>query len=117
MYLFVTSILLNSYLSVVSVCYPAASENLEIVTLAETVTETNLTTGEKSVSITIYYDDLDYSLIKHEFVHYKQITRNFWVSMSCKAPLGKMITEIEANLAEDLPDNIYVRIYGQYPKN
>jgi hypothetical protein len=37
--------------------------------------------------------------------------------MSCKAPLGKMITEIEANLAEDLPDNIYVRIYGQYPKN
>ncbi|MFA5724489.1 MAG: hypothetical protein WC979_09620 [Candidatus Pacearchaeota archaeon] len=116
-YLFVTSILLNSYLSVANVCYPKASENMEIIRLAETIVETNYTTGDKIVTINIISEDLDYTLMKHEYVHYKQAMRSFWVSMSCKAPLGKLITEIEANLAENLPDNIYIRIYGQYPKN
>jgi hypothetical protein len=117
MIVFINNILLNSYLSVSSVCNPVVAKNMEIITLAETVSETNNVTGEKTVNITIYQEDLDYSLIKHEFVHYKQFIRKYWVSNSCKAQLGKMIHEIEANLAEDLPDELYVRIYGQYPKN
>jgi hypothetical protein len=71
------------------------------------VAETNVSTSE----VTYFEPIVDIKTIKHEFVHIKQKERG--ASMSCFFPID-YLNELEAYVGEDLSDEKFIKIYGNY---
>lgn len=116
----------NSY---ISACVPGANEKLEnkgIVTAATTsigfkyqnITneETNKTIIKKVIdkdSIKVKVEDGFYNIkvLKHEYCHVKQYKKEF--VPTCNQRILKTTSELECYIAEDFPDFIYNKIYGE----
>ena len=91
--------------SVEMVCNPIHSNTTREFGASTIFKENNITV--------IFYEKPTDTLIKHEWVHIQQSRRPIWFSFSCKYPIQKHITEIEAYVAQDLPNNIFDFIYKE----
>ncbi|MEK6879859.1 MAG: hypothetical protein AABY22_09645 [Nanoarchaeota archaeon] len=108
----VKDIFLSSYNSLVYNC--------QLQNRTEFLEENNLSLGGLTTvkfspsgnvtNITIQLFTTDKKILKHEWVHVRQVLQRR--SNSCQNLIGVYINEVEANFAEYLPDNIYNRIYG-----
>lgn len=110
----------HSYMSVCS-CDYQQSENTIITgsVQKDTVEKENKTTGDlenqSTITLTVR-DDLNDELyketLKHEHIHIVQHERGWLVGDYCN--YEKYFSEVEAYLGEELPDFIYIKIYGDY---
>ena len=64
-----------------------------------------------STSQVVYIDEPDIETIKHEFIHIKQKERG--ASNSCFFPID-YLHELEAYIGQDLSDEKFIKIYGNY---
>lgn len=109
--LFFKSILYPSYLSVAHVCGQISDEELEDAGFLVGGRTTPLPNG--TIKVEVFIEDLDNEVKKHEYIHVKQLQKGF-LSSSCKDYVQKFLGEIEAKIFDDLPDNLFRIIYGDF---
>lgn len=98
-----------SYLSVVSVCYPDAPVLENVTTMGTTIVWYN-ETGIENVSVILYSDDPKYA--RHEHVHVVQATQHRL--FGCNNIPFMYLNEVEAYTGQNLPDNIFIWVYGEF---
>jgi hypothetical protein len=103
-------ILLPSYASVTSVCFP---ENIpkNFVEMGSTSYAFNTTTNKTTIIVKINNNDT--KLLKHEYCHVSQFTRKLTWRNGCNNInlLGKYLGEVECYIAEELPNSVYEQLY------
>jgi len=105
-YLLYTSILLPSYISYTSVCKKEIFEE-KFPTYS---VEGNVSVVKGEIIVQIIYPSE--RVIKHEWVHVRQLQSGF-PSLSCSKPVQKYMSEIEAYSSEKLSNPIYNLVYGE----
>jgi len=98
-----------SYLSVVSACYPDAEVLKNVTVIGKTIVCYN-ESGIENITIILYSDDQIYA--KHEHVHVAQATSHRL--FGCNNIIFAYLNEVEAYLMQNLPDNIFEWIYGEF---
>ena len=101
------NIVYPSYLSVVSVCEPQGSEIVESLGYIP-AGQFNLT----DQTITIFVEDLDGKVMRHEKIHEWQNLNNRYYG--CENRIFMLLNEIQANLGEDLSDDKFIEKYGNF---
>ena len=113
------NILFPSYLSVINVCNEEKYKKYEdryfvsgMTSLKpiSNITPSNLT-GEKIYIIEINIMNNNTKTMKHELIHVRQITNGVF-SLSCKNPIQKYFTELEAYTFSYFPNPIFKILYG-----
>lgn len=105
-----TSVFLPAKYSTDAICNPEELPE-SVVTVGQTTSTVNETTGEQEIEITLA-DEEDVRTLKHELVHKSQFDRLITYDFSCDFPLGRYLAESEANLGEKLPNFLFEIIYG-----
>lgn len=104
-----------AYMSYASQCIPHGEQiALDNGYFSVGQTSYNSVTGNISVEIDADYakTDTDNTVLRHEYCHVSQFRNKR--AFSCFFSIGNYINEVECYIAEYLPDDIYVRIYGNY---
>jgi len=101
-----TSIFIPANVSYNLAC--ASQEEIDIL-LESYVIEGSVETKEDEIIVTIFVEDED--VIKHEWIHVKQLESDR--IYSCSHKILRTMNEIEAYFMEDVPNPIYNLIYGE----
>lgn len=100
-------IILSSWASVKSVCKPQEALQDNIQQVASTKQFNNGTI------VVEYYIQQTPKLTKHEQCHVSQLQRQYSFSASCDNKIQKFFSEVECNLAENFPTQLYEKVYGK----